>query len=105
MNRTPLDDCQLETIDPIKARFHRIALALLFTGVLYFNVEPNQKQVTRTVSPLHTPVLSTPIKQVALSDTSNSPSNKLSLTNQCQSEQTSETLPVRCPTPERKLLN
>lgn len=106
MNRTPLDDCQLETIDPIKARFHRIALALLFTGVLYFNVEPNEKQVTRNVSPLEdTPILSTPIKQVALSDTSSSASDKLSLLNQCQSEQTSETLPVRCPTPERKLLN
>jgi hypothetical protein len=104
MNRTPLDDCQLETIDPIKARFHRIALAVLFTGVLYFNVEPNQKQVTRSVSPLeNTPILTTPIKQVALSDTSTS--NKLSLPNQCESGQTSETLPVRCRTPERKLLN
>jgi len=76
MNRTPLDDCQLETVNPIKARFHRIVLALLFTGVLYFNVEPHQEQVTRTVSPLKdAPILITPIQQVALFNKANSASD------------------------------
>lgn len=51
MNRILLDDCQPEKMDPMKARFHRIFLALVFTGVLYFQGDPNQSQRTHTVSP------------------------------------------------------
>lgn len=76
MNNNHIDDCQLETLDPIKARLHRIVLALVFTGVLYFSVEPDQKQVTRTISPLKdVPILITPIKQAALFNKSTSGSD------------------------------
>ena len=47
MKPTNMYDCQLET-EAIKVRFHRIFLALVFTGILYFHVEPSQQQVTET---------------------------------------------------------
>lgn len=98
MNRIPLDDYQLETetINPMKERFHRILIALVFTGILYFNVDQNQPQMTQTLLPSdQAPILIAPIAEVALSNVSTASSNELHRYDLCETNAPA-TLGVTC---------
>jgi len=101
MNFIPLDDCQLETetINPIAERFHRILLALVFTAILYVNVDMvDRSRVNQTVLPSNPPpILTIPIAEVALSDRSSSPSQDLLNPSECQTEKL-DRLSVACGT-------
>lgn len=100
MNRIPLDDCQLETenLDPMKERFHRMFLALVFTGILYVNVDLDRSRMTKTIFPPRPSLmLMTPMAEMALSDVSAPLSKKLLLSSMCETEKL-ESLPVACVT-------
>ena len=100
MNHIPLDDCQLETqtLDPIKERFHRIFLALVFTGILYFNVDLDRPRMTQKVVPSNpSPILIKPMAEVALSDLS-APSAKKLLNSSVHEIEKLELLRVACVT-------
>ena len=89
MNRIPLDDCQLETekIDPMKERFHRMFLALVFTGILYVNVDLDRSRMTKTIFPPRPSLmLMKPMAEIALSYLSAPLSNKLLHSSMCETE-------------------